>query len=318
MKSIKNIYLAGGCFWGVEAYMKRIPGVIDAVSGYANGKTENPTYEDVIYKETGHAEAVQVTYDADKINLETLLKYYFRIVDPTSLNKQGNDRGVQYRTGIYYTNLEDKEVIEKEIQLLQNKFPKKVMIEVMPLIRFDLAEDYHQDYLKKNPNGYCHIDLSKADSMIIDENKYTKLSDDELKTKLTEKQYKVTQLGDTEKAFNNKYWDFFEPGIYVDITTGEPLFSSKDKFNSQCGWPSFSKPIAPEVVNYHRDSSFNMERVEVISRVGKAHLGHVFDDGPREFGGLRYCINSAAIEFIPLNNMEEKGYGYLKTSVKEK
>ena len=216
MKSIKNIYLAGGCFWGVEAYMKRIPGVIDAVSGYANGKTENPTYEDVIYKETGHAEAVQVTYDADKINLETLLKYYFRIVDPTSLNKQGNDRGVQYRTGIYYTNLEDKEVIEKEIQLLQNKFSKKVMIEVMPLIRFDLAEDYHQDYLKKNPNGYCHIDLSKADSMIIDENKYTKLSDDELKIKLTEKQYKVTQLGDTEKAFNNKYWDFFEPGIYVD------------------------------------------------------------------------------------------------------
>ncbi|MCQ9627451.1 bifunctional peptide-methionine (S)-S-oxide reductase MsrA/peptide-methionine (R)-S-oxide reductase MsrB [Cetobacterium somerae] len=318
MKNIKKIYLAGGCFWGVEAYMKRINGVIDANSGYANGITENPTYEDVIYNGTGHAETVEVIYNSEKISLETLLKYYFRIIDPTSLNKQGNDKGTQYRTGIYYTDLEDKEIIEKEITLLQKNYPKKIMVEVTPLIRFDLAEDYHQDYLKKNPNGYCHIDLSKADNIIIDENKYTKLSDNELKYKLTEKQYKVTQLGDTERAFNNEYWDFFESGIYVDVTTGEPLFSSKDKFNSQCGWPSFSKPIAPEVVNYHRDSSFNMERVEVVSRVGKAHLGHVFDDGPREFGGLRYCINSAAIEFIPLKNMEEKGYGYLKSIIEKK
>lgn len=318
MKNIKKIYLAGGCFWGVEAYMKRINGVIDANSGYANGITENPTYEDVIYNGTGHAETVEVTYNSEKIGLETLLKYYFRIIDPTSLNKQGNDKGTQYRTGIYYTELKDKEVIEKEITLLQKNYPKKIMVEVTPLIRFDLAEDYHQDYLKKNPNGYCHIDLSKADNIIIDENKYTKLSDNELKSKLTEKQYKVTQLGDTERAFNNEYWDFFESGIYVDVTTGEPLFSSKDKFNSQCGWPSFSKPIAPEVLNYHRDSSFNMERVEVVSRVGKAHLGHVFDDGPREFGGLRYCINSAAIEFIPLKNMEEKGYGYLKSIIEKK
>lgn len=318
MKNIKKIYLAGGCFWGVEAYMKRINGVIDANSGYANGITENPTYEDVIYNGTGHAETLEVIYNSEKISLETLLKYYFRIIDPTSLNKQGNDKGTQYRTGIYYTDLEDKEIIEKEITLLQKNYPKKIMVEVTPLIRFDLAEDYHQDYLKKNPNGYCHIDLSKADNIIIDENKYTKLSDNELKSKLTEKQYKVTQLGDTERAFNNEYWDFFESGIYVDVTTGEPLFSSKDKFNSQCGWPSFSKPIAPEVVNYHRDSSFNMERVEVVSRVGKAHLGHVFDDGPREFGGLRYCINSAAIEFIPLKNMEEKGYGYLKSIIEKK
>lgn len=318
MKNIKKIYLAGGCFWGVEAYMKRINGVIDANSGYANGITENPTYEDIIYNGTGHAETVEVIYNSEKISLETLLKYYFRIIDPTSLNKQGNDKGTQYRTGIYYTDLEDKEIIEKEITLLQKNYPKKIMVEVTPLIRFDLAEDYHQDYLKKNPNGYCHIDLSKADNIIIDENKYTKLLDNELKSKLTEKQYKVTQLGDTERAFNNEYWDFFESGIYVDVTTGEPLFSSKDKFNSQCGWPSFSKPIAPEVVNYHRDSSFNMERVEVVSRVGKAHLGHVFDDGPREFGGLRYCINSAAIEFIPLKNMEEKGYGYLKSIIEKK
>ena len=315
MENIRNIYLAGGCFWGVEAYMKKIKGVINAVSGYANGNTESPSYEDVIYRGTGHAETVRVTYDVNKINLETLLRYYFRIVDPVSLNKQGNDRGTQYRTGIYYEKNEDKSIIEKEIASLQKNYSKKIMIEVLPLIRFDLAEDYHQDYLKKNPHGYCHIDLSKADYIIVDENKYHKLSDEELKSKLTEKQYKVTQLADTESPFNNEYWDFFELGIYVDITTGEPLFSSKDKFKSQCGWPSFSKPISPEVIKYHRDDSFNMERIEVISRVGKAHLGHVFDDGPKEFGGLRYCINSAAIEFIPLKEMKDKGYEDLVSSV---
>ena len=315
MESVKNIYLAGGCFWGVEAYMEKIKGVIDTVSGYANGKTQNPSYEDVIYRGTGHAETVRVTYDANKVNLQTLLRYYFRIIDPVSLNKQGNDRGTQYRTGIYYEKNEDKDIIEKEITFLQKNYSKKIMIEVLPLIRFDVAEDYHQDYLKKNPHGYCHIDLSKADYIIIDENKYHKLSDEELKSKLTEKQYKVTQLADTESAFNNEYWNFFEPGIYIDITTGEPLFSSKDKFESQCGWPSFSKPIVPEVIKYHRDNSFNMERIEVISRVGKSHLGHVFDDGPKEFGGLRYCINSAAIEFIPLKEMKDRGYEDLVSSI---
>lgn len=200
-QNIKKIYFAGGCFWGVEAYMKRIDGVIDAVSGYANGETEKPTYEDVIYRGTGHAETVQVTYDTNKINLETLLKYYFRIVDPISLNKQGNDRGTQYRTGIYYIDLEDKSIIEKEIVSLQRNYSEKIVIEIMPLIRFDLAEDYHQDYLRKNPNGYCHIDLSIADNIIIDENKYVKLSDNELKSKLTDKQYRVTQLAGTERAF---------------------------------------------------------------------------------------------------------------------
>ncbi|MBC2852112.1 peptide-methionine (R)-S-oxide reductase MsrB [Cetobacterium sp. 8H] len=315
MENIQEIYLAGGCFWGVEAYVEKIEGVIDTVSGYANGKTENPTYEDVVYRGTGHAETVRVTYNADKVSLETLLKYYFRIIDPTSLNKQGNDKGTQYRTGIYYTKEEDKKVIEKEIEQLQKNYSGKIVVEVVPLIRFDLAEEYHQDYLKKNPNGYCHIDLSKAEEIIVDGSKYSKLTDDELRSKLTDKQYKVTQLGDTEKPFHNEYWDFFKPGIYIDITTGEPLFSSKDKFNSQCGWPSFAKTIAPEVVVYNRDKSFNMERVEVVSRVGKAHLGHVFNDGPKDLGGLRYCINSAAIEFIPLDKMQEKGYGYLIPAV---
>ncbi len=315
---IREIYLAGGCFWGVEAYMEKIYGVVDAVSGYANGKTENPRYEDVIYRGTGHAETVKVTYDRNEISLETLLEYYFRIVDPTSLNKQGNDRGTQYRTGIYYTDLKDEKIVTEALENLQKKFEKKVVIENKKLENFYLAEDYHQDYLKKNPNGYCHIDLNKAKDVIIDPRKYTKLSQEELRKKLTEKQYRITQMNDTERAFDNEYWNFFEPGIYVDITTGEPLFLSNDKYNSMCGWPSFTKPIAPEVITYHTDKSFNMVRTEVRSRVGDAHLGHVFEDGPKDRGGLRYCINSGALNFIPLAEMEKEGYGYLISLVKEK
>lgn len=315
-KNIQEIYLAGGCFWGIEAYMERIPGVIDAVSGYVNGKTKTPRYEDVIYKKTGHAETVQVKYDSNKINLETLLKYYFKVIDPTSINKQGNDRGKQYRTGIYYVQKKDRDIIEKEWKQQQQRYKQKIVVEVAALSNFYRAEEYHQDYLKKNPNGYCHIDLSKADDIMIDSKKYPKLPEKELKRKLNEKQYKITQLGDTERAFQNDYWNFFEDGIYVDITTGEPLFSSKDKYASQCGWPSFTKPIVPEVVKYQKDISFNMIRTEVKSRSGNAHLGHVFDDGPKDRGGKRYCINSAALRFIPLREMEAKGYGYLISTVK--
>lgn len=181
----------------------------------------------------------------------------------------------------------------------------------MKLTNFTVAEDYHQDYLRKNPNGYCHIDLSTADEVIIDPSKYPKPSDDILRKKLTDAQYKVTQENDTESAFSNEYWDNIQKGIYVDVATGEPLFSSTDKFDSGCGWPSFSKPISKDVVTYKEDLSYNMTRTEVRSRSGDSHLGHVFEDGPKELGGLRYCINSASIRFVPLEDMEKEGYGYL-------
>ena len=308
------IYLAGGCFWGVEEYFSRVPGVLDAVSGYANGKGDTTNYQ--LLHATDHAETVKVTYDPNKISLDKLLQYYFRVIDPTSINKQGNDRGRQYRTGIYYQNEQDKAVIEAALKTLQSKYQVPIQIEVEPLKNYVEAEEYHQDYLKKNPNGYCHIDIKKADEPLIDDKKYPKPSDAELKQKLTALQYDVTQGKHTERSFSNEYWDNFAPGIYVDITTGEPLFSSKDKFESGCGWPSFTKPIAAEVAEYQKDNSFNMTRIEVLSRSGHAHLGHVFDDGPRDKGGLRYCINSASIKFIPLDEMEKQGYGDLIPFVK--
>lgn len=304
----RDIYLAGGCFWGVEAYMARIEGVYDVTSGYANGDTDNPTYEDVLYKETGHAETVHVVYDAFVVDLSALLKYYFRVIDPTSVNKQGNDVGSQYRTGIYYVNTEDEEIIKRFIAAEQLKFKDPIAVEVERLDDFTLAEEYHQDYLEKNPNGYCHIDLDLAYEPLIDPRDYPKPSDAVLKKILTEAQYRVTQNNETEYAFSNEYWDLFEPGLYVDVATGEPLFSSRDKYDSACGWPSFTKPIAAEVVTYHEDTSYNMIRTEVRSRAGDSHLGHVFEDGPKERGGKRYCINSASIRFIPLADMANEGY----------
>ena len=318
---VKVIHLAGGCFWGLEAYMQKLNGVEDAVSGYANGKTENPSYYDL--KTSGHAETVKVVYNPDIISLEDILAHYLRVVNPVSVNKQGNDVGTQYRTGIYYTDEADKAIIENILAKEQTKHDKPIAIEVEPLKQFYDAEEYHQDYLEKNPGGYCHIDLSLADKPldkdeepVIDSSRYIKPSDEELKKNLTEIQYDVTQNSATERAFSNEYHSNFKRGIYVDITTKEPLFSSTDKFESGCGWPSFSKPISKDVVKYFEDNSHFMHRTEVRSRSGDAHLGHVFNDGPKETGGQRYCINGASLEFIPYEEMDEKGYGYLKYLVK--
>lgn len=312
VEKLEEVYLAGGCFWGLEAYMTRVYGVYDVTSGYANGDTENPSYEDLIYKNSGHAETVHIKYDPERVDIETLLTYYLKVVDPTSMNKQGNDRGTQYRTGIYYTDEKDLVAIQNVLDEEQMKYEKAIVIEVEPLEHYYLAEDYHQDYLEKNPNGYCHIDLNEVTEVIIESNDYVKPSEEEIKAMLTDIQFKVTQEDGTERSFNNEYWDNKEAGIYVDIVTGEPLFSSKDKYKSGTGWPSFTQPLTEDVVTFKKDYKLGVPRIEIRSRVGDSHLGHVFDDGPSDRGGLRYCMNSASMKFISLEEMDEMGYGHLK------
>ncbi len=305
---IKTVYFAGGCFWGVEEYFSRIAGVVDTVSGYANGKTDNPSYEDVCYHNTGHAEAVKIDYDETLVSLPELLIHLFRIIDPTSINQQGNDRGVQYRTGVYYTDQQQYEITRRFLAERQQEYKRPLAVELEPINQFFAAEEYHQDYLQKNPTGYCHIDLSLAAKPLIDPAQYRKPDDTTLKKNLTDLQYKVTQQSATERPFSHEYAENKERGIYVDIVTGEPLFVSTDKFDSGCGWPSFSKPITADSARYFNDNSLGTHRIEVRSRAGDSHLGHVFADGPKEKGGLRYCINGAALKFIPLSAMEQEGY----------
>ena len=304
-----EIYLAGGCFWGLEEYFSRISGVLQTSVGYANGQVEITNYQ--LIKETDHAETVQVIYDEKVVSLREILLYYFRVIDPLSVNQQGNDRGRQYRTGIYYLNEEDLPTIYGLVQEQERMLGRKIAVEVEKLRHYILAEDYHQDYLKKNPGGYCHIDVRDAEKPLIDAANYEKPSQAILRESLSEESYRVTQEAATEAPFSNAYDQTFEEGIYVDITTGEPLFFAKDKFASGCGWPSFSRPISKELIHYYQDLSHGMERIEVRSRSGNAHLGHVFTDGPRELGGLRYCINSASLRFIAKDEMEEAGYSYL-------
>ncbi len=309
-----EIWLAGGCFWGVEAFIKNVPGVLHTEVGYANGRTENPSYEEVCRNNTGHAETVYIKYNPGRISLDTLLDYFFRIIDPTLLNRQGHDTGTQYRTGIYYKDPADRTVIESYIGRKQKEYSGKIVTEVLPLSNFYKAEEYHQAYLDKNPNGYCHVDLAliselkNAARARVDGSKYPKPHDGILKKELSREQYEVTQNKATEPPFENRFWDNKKKGIYVDVVTGEPLFASGDKFDSGCGWPSFTRPIDDEVVKYSEDKG-RMYRTEVTSRAGGSHLGHVFEDGPADKGGLRYCINSAALRFIPLEDMKDSGYG---------
>lgn len=315
MKSTKEIYLAGGCFWGTEHFLKLIDGVEATQVGYANGNIANPTYKQVCTGTTDFAETVKVQYDPVKVDLAFLIDLYFKTIDPTSVNKQGNDRGTQYRTGIYYTDPEDLSVIQETVHRLAATYTRPLAVEIKPLENFYPAEEYHQDYLDKNPGGYCHIhpelfDLARKAKMPKKSAPvYSKPDDAVLRSKLTPEQYAVTQKNATEPAFHNDYWDEHRPGIYVDITTGEPLFVSTDKFDSGCGWPSFSKPIDRKLIQEKIDTSHGMVRTEVRSAAGDAHLGHVFTDGPADKGGLRYCINSASLRFIPKDKMKAEGYG---------
>lgn len=314
-KNVKEIYFAGGCFWGTEHFFQQVRGVTGTEVGYANGNTKNPTYEEVVSHTTGFAETVKVKYDPEQVDVKLLIDLYFKTIDPTSIDKQGNDRGNQYRTGIYTTDKETQAIVKSEVEKLARNYSKPVVVETVALKNFYKAEDYHQDYLDKNPGGYCHIEpglfemARNANPLPKKETTYQKLDKKVLKDKLTSEQYNVTQENGTEMPFKNEYWDETREGIYVDITTGEPLFISTDKFESGCGWPSFSKPITKKLVEEKLDKTAGMTRVEVRSKTGDAHLGHVFNDGPEEKGGLRYCINSASLKFVPKAEMKAKGYG---------
>lgn len=308
------IYLAGGCFWGIEQLMQSIPGVVDAQSGYVNGTGEaDANYRTVCTGTTGFRETVRVEYDPEQVSLDALLLAYFYVIDPTVQNRQGNDWGSQYQTGVYYTNGKAQKTVERIAEIERSR-SKAFFVEIGPLVNFYPAEEYHQDYLEKNPGGYCHIpreEIALFSKLRIDPGEYQKPAVEDIRDKLTALQYRVTQQSDTERPFANEFWDKFEKGIYVDVVTGEPLFSSTDKFESGCGWPAFSKPIESPAVVELEDNSHGMRRTEVRSRAGNSHLGHVFTGDPDSPNRVRYCINSAALRFIPYAKMEAEGYGYL-------
>jgi peptide methionine sulfoxide reductase msrA/msrB len=318
---------AGGCFWCVEAGFEKLPGVRDAVSGYTGGPEADPTYHQVASGGTGHTEAVQVFYDPAVITYEGLLEGLWRMMDPTDAHGQFVDRGTQYRPGIYYHSAEEKAAAEKSRDALaaSGRFDKPVVIEIVPFGKFYDAEDYHQDYYKKNPirykfytNGsgrYQFVDKVWGEDRNVDWSmyrpagaQYFRPSDEEIKKRLTALQYDVTQNDGTERAFSNEFWDNKRAGLYVDVVSGEPLFSSVDKFKSGTGWPSFTKPLDTSTIVEKTDNAFFMQRTEVRSKIGDSHLGHVFNDGPKPTG-LRYCINSASLRFIPAEDLMTEGYG---------
>lgn len=310
--------LAGGCFWCIEAPLEAIDGVVKVVSGYAGGTEKNPTYKQVASGQTGYKEAVQVYFDPEIISYSEILDVYWKQFDPTDKGGSFYDRGPQYESAIFYHDEKQKAVAQKSKEALDNSgiFDKPITTEIAKFTTWYNAEENHQDYAEKNPDHYLSYKKGSGREAFIkgiwgDDNvdEYMRNAKDKSrKENLTELQYNVTQNSATEPPFRNEFWDHKEVGIYVDIVSGEPLFSSKDRFECGSGWVSFTKPIDTRFTKKLEDKSHMMNRIEVRSKIADSHLGHVFYDGP-EPTGLRYCINSASLKFIPKNTMKEMGYG---------
>ncbi|WP_300282749.1 peptide-methionine (S)-S-oxide reductase MsrA [Peptacetobacter sp.] len=313
---IKKATFAGGCFWCMVKPFSKYDGILEVVSGYTGGEKENPTYREVCSGTTGHYEAIEITYDDDLINYKDILEVFWKQINPTDANGQFVDRGTQYRPAIFVHDDEQKNIAEESKKDLNEskRFSDPIVVEILDATVFYPAEIEHQDYYKKQPLHYnSYYKNSGRYNFVKAFWDGSRPDREELKNKLSDIEFEVTQNDMTECPFENEYFNHFEDGIYVDVVGGEALFSSKDKFECDCGWPSFSKPIEKNALLERTDFSMGMIRTEVRSRLSNSHLGHVFNDGPKNLGGLRYCINSAALKFIPKENLEEEGYSdYLK------